>query len=189
MSKNTCPKSEVIEKFGMKHAGLSFSFQCNPERCKNPAYFTEYLCFNALSDDKTGMSLTFVMCEYEGKAPTKIMGFISLKATSLLYQNDEGQMEGYPALEIAELAVDQSCEGRGKGTDLLKYALVQCDFIRNDHAAVRYLVVCATEEAAGFYLKERPTVQFGRAEDRYVIPREIWNDSCIPLYLKLPEKV
>ena len=38
-------------------------------------------------------------------------------------ETGENYKLGFPALEIAELAVDQNYEGKGLGTDMVKFAI------------------------------------------------------------------
>ncbi len=181
-----CGKKRVkkIERFDAKHASIAQSFYVNPEHCENPQHFEGYIRLNAYGDFRSGMSTTHVMVEYEDGCddPVCLNGYISLKATSLVIEDNT--LSGYPALEISELAVDKKFEGQHYGKALLEYAVRICDELR-EQIGIKYLLVCAEKNAESYYKHVLP---FHNAGDYYIIPREQWNENCIPLYLWLPEK-
>lgn len=177
-----------IERYEAKHAPYAHSFYVNPDSCENPEHFESYIRYDALGDYRSGMATTHVMVEYEvqedeTEAFIGICGFISLKATALITSDNES-IVGDPAIEIAELAVNKNYEKENNGRALLEYAVNLCDELR-DTIGAKYLLVCAAKKAVEFYKHILP---FGNAEDYYIIPREIWNEDCIPLYFRLPEK-
>jgi len=175
--------TKSIELYKTEHAILAQSFHVNSEKCENPAHFDDYIRLCALSDYRKGVATTHVMIERDNENnPLCICGFISLKAATLI--TDEKKMYGVPAIEIAELAVDKNYENSGVGKALLQFAARTCDILR-ETIGNKYLLVCAERHAVGFYKHVLP---FVNANDYYRIPREIWNDECIPLYLILPEK-
>ena len=175
-------RRKSIERYEAKHTSLAQSFYVNPERCENPDHFEEYIRYHALGDYRSGMATTHVLVEYEGDQPLHICGYIAIKATSLIMGADT--LNGYPALEIAELAVNKYCENQGNGKILLQYAVRLCNELR-EQIGIKYLLVCAEKNAELFY---RHVLPFQNAGDYYVIPREQWNEDCIPLYFWLPEK-
>ena len=88
------------------------------------------------------------------------------------------------ALEIAELAVDERYERKGVGTELVNIALGAADFLRQHWLGIKYIAVCADPSAVGFYEKEG----FRSVATLYEIPRDGWNDNCVPMYIALPEE-
>lgn len=90
---------------------------------------------------------------------------------------------GSPALEIAELAVCESAERLGIGTELLKFASVLAYELNDDFLGIEYIVLCADEQAVPFYQK----FNFGRISDIGEIPRDGWNDGCVPMVLRIAE--
>lgn len=172
-----------IELYKTEHAFLAQSFSVNPEKCENPDHFNEFIRIVASGDYRKGTATTHIMIERdEHNKPVKICGYIALKATSLI--TDDNKIYGDPAIEIAELAVDETCEGSGVGKALLQFAASVCDQLR-DTIGIRYLLVCAEKHAVSFYKRILPFVD---VKDYYRVPREMWNDDCIPLLLMLPEK-
>lgn len=183
MSSNICERNRTIEQFGSIHVELSFSFECNSDKCGNYQHYTDYLKYNAMSDFATGMGVTYVMCEIgEDSKPVRILGFVTLKASSLVTGGFGEQMDGYPAIEISELAVDRNYEGQGIGRTLLNYAVYVCDQIREEFIGVKYLIVCADPQAEEFY---RKALNFEKVSSIYNIPREHWNGDCIPMFIKV----
>ena len=175
-------RRKSIERYEAKYASLAQSFYVNPERCENPEHFEEYIRYNALGDYRSGMATTHVLVEYEDDMPLSICGYVAIKATSLITGTDT--LNGYPALEIAEFAVNKYCENQGNGRILLQYVVRLCDELR-EKIGIKYLLVCAEKNAEPFY---RHVLPFQNAGDYYSIPREQWNEDCIPLYFWLPEK-
>lgn len=61
--------------------GLASKFEVNPDSCGNADHFKEYLMYCAISDNNSGVAKTHVILNEDR---SEILGFISLKATSLL---------------------------------------------------------------------------------------------------------
>lgn len=175
-------KKRKLELLQSKHASLLPLFKCRSNSCGNPDHFSDYLCINAFADAAIGMGTTHVVCEYVNKQPVAICGFITLKAATLVKDNNYDCIVGDPAIEISELAVDEKYEKQGIGKDMLTFALKHCVSLHKKSIGIKYLVVCSDEKSVGFYEKG---LKFRRAGDYYMIPREHWNKSCIPMYLKL----
>lgn len=174
-------RNEYFEQFQGSHQGIARNFSVSPDSCGNPAHFSEYLLCNAMSDSLTGMGVTHVLAQHDDEDnPTTILGYVTLKASSLLYKMESGY-SGKPALEISELAVDQQFEHQGIGKLLLDYALFCCREIQKS-AGVMYLLVYAEPQAVEFY---RHVLSFEKMMDLYEIPNEVWNANCVPMLLKL----
>lgn len=121
------------------------------------------------------MGVTHVLCEYADDVPVKLWGYISMKATSVISEEENGH-SGKPAIEISELAVDKTVSRRGVGTELIHYALATINLIRKQ-IGVRFVTVYADAMAVGFYEK----VGFTKLSTLYDLPTEDWNADCIPM--------
>ena len=162
-----------------EHALIASNFSCD-KSCGNPDHFNEYLRYYAISDIKTGMGVTHICCGFDDSGmPVKIIGFVTIKTSSVI-TDDDGTFNGKPAVEISELAVDEAWVRQGFGTMLVKYALAKIAETKTN-IGVRYVVVCADEQAVEFYKK----VGFDSLSSIYEIPREEWNAGCIPMYIDL----
>lgn len=174
----TMKKQRRIEVFGSEHMGLAWEFQVNPVSCGNHEHYENYLRLIAIRDRNDGRGVTHVVLDAD---KISILGFVTVKASSLV-EMIEGRIEGEPAMEIAELAVAAGCERMGIGRTLIKFAAVTAMQMKREKMGIRYITLCADEMSVPFY--ER--VGFMRLESRGEIPREGWNENCIPMYLKLP---
>ena len=93
----------------------------------------------------------------------------------------ESQKFGYPALEIAELAVDKRYIGRHVGTDMVLDAINTANEL-NDIISIKYVVWCADSQAEEFYKK----LEFVKMRDIWEeVPREHSNVTCVPMYIRL----
>lgn len=187
MLKNISTRNRRIVQFGVEHAELYSLFACNEKNCGNWEYYTDYLHYNALSDSKTGLSVTYVLCDYEGAKeedmkPVRIIGFVSLKASALISGTYDEPLEGVPAIEISELAVDREFERQGIGRLLLNTAVYIADEVRKNYIGAKYLLVCAEPQAVDFY---QHTLGFKKVSSMYNVLREQWNKNCIPMMLKI----
>lgn len=172
-----------IGQYGVEYAHLSFSFEVNEDSCKNPDYFAKYLRFNAPLDVKTGDAVTYVMLEGRGEKAERVLGFISARASSFLTRSDDGAIIGSPALEVAELAVAKGYERQGIAEALFDSVMRLVMEIRG-RIGIKYIVACVIPEAVGFYRK----MHMAPVAEGYDVPREVWNENCIPMYVKLPEQ-
>ena len=69
------------------------------------------------------------------------------------------------------------------GTQMVEFALLTADTLRQEHLGIKYVVLCADPKAVGFYEK----LGFGCIEDLYQVPRDGSNSDCVPMYIQLPE--
>lgn len=170
-------------KMNPDFAGLAWKFQVNPDSCENPGHYESYLRFNAIQDHTCGMGTTHVMIEENANQnEDRIMGFVTLKASSLVKVFDDYR-EGHAALEITELAVDKDYERRGIGTALIGIAVLKAIELNEDHIGIEYLTLCSDKASIGFYTSNN--IGFEKMVDYYELPREQWNQHCAPLMLKL----
>lgn len=169
-----------LKLFNTKMIGLAWSFQVSPNSCTNPAYYEEYIKFNAIGDYQKGVGVTHTLVDIENE---RIAGFVTLRATSLVSIGRDNVKMVEPSLEIAELAVDKDYERRGVGTALIEISIGIADELRKMHIGIRHIVVCADESAVGFYKKQG----FGELSTLYEVLHDGWNDDCDALYITLPE--
>lgn len=151
-------------------------FMVSRDICDNPEYFSEYLRFIAMSDQRKGIATTHMLIN-DGD----ILGYITLRASS--YTKDVcGTVLGEPAIEIFELAVADGNERTGTGSALVKYAILKAMDLR-ESIGVRYVLLLATKSAVPFYEK----IGFEKVGAIGEVPRDQMNQECIPMYLLLPE--
>lgn len=166
-----------------EYYNAAVKFTVNDKRCDNPAHYNSYIQQGSLSDHRTGMGATFVFYEEDGEN-IEIHGYVTIKASSLVKDYGEAKKMGFPALEIAELAVSSKHENSGVGTAMVGFAIEKADELRKEHLGIQYILLCADPKAVGFYRK----LGFSMIQEQSgEIPREHWNQTCVPMYLKLNE--
>ena len=171
-----------LERLDYNNYRLAWNFRVNPSSCENPEYFSSYLLFSALSDWRTGLGTTHLLIE-QSEDEEKILGYITLRASSYTKEN-MGSVLGEPAMEIFELAVAEGEERQGVGETLVKYAIADAMSLREESLGIKYVLLCATEQAVTFY----EHMGFGRIGQYGEVPRDLTNQNCIPMILKLPEE-
>lgn len=107
--------------------GLALSFNVSPASCDNPDHYMEYIKFSAISDNKAGQSLTHIFVD---ESQHKLAGYIALRATSLISEGQHGEHIVHPSLEIAELAVAEEYERKQVGTQMVEFAFLTADMLR-----------------------------------------------------------
>ena len=180
---------QVFKTMHRDYAGLAWNFHVSPDSCDNPQHYEYYLRFNAISEQANGRGVTHLLIDTGTDNSTilptsRIAGFITLRATSLI-ETCDGKSYVKPSLEIAELAVDKDYERQGYGVQLVNIAILMAELLNTDSLGIQNVVLCADPKAVGFY--ENKKVGFGKVEDYYDMPRDGWNDNCIPMYIKLGE--
>lgn len=161
---------------------MAWQFRVNPDSCGNPKHYEEYIRLNAIADRISRQGLTYILVESEGEQKKAICGFITMRASSVIKEYDN-EIIGDAALEITELAVDARYERQGIGTLLLALAISTANDINNAYASVRYIALCADKKAVPFY----ELFGFEQLSAYGDIPRDGWNNDCVPMKLKLPE--
>ena len=170
-------------QFNKEHTGLAFNFQVNPDSCGNPEHYENYLRFIALTDRRIGKGVTHVLIHKDSISGTEmIIGFVTLRASSLISE-DDNDILGSAAIEIAEIAIDKLYERQGYGKTILDFVFLLVDDMRTSTIGVEYVIACADSASVSFYEKN----DFVKLSEYYEIPREGWNRNCIPMALKLPE--
>jgi len=170
-----------IQKLDVSNYCFVNKFKVNSESCENPKHYEDYLKQNAITDFKQGIGTTHVFID---EAQQNIMGYFTLKSSSLVKNMGEEHNFGYPAIEIAELAVHKDYERKGIGTDMLDFVFSKINEIK-EIMAVQYVLLCADPKAEEFYSKSK--FKFQRVRDFEQIPREHWNLRCVPMFVKLKE--
>ena len=169
-------------KADTKHMALFLDFHVDRTMCDNPDHYDEFIRYQALSDQKSGLGTTYLYIEQEDVTGKEcIMGYITLRTSAFIKDMGEAKKFGYPALEIAELAVDKRYVGQYIGTDMVIDSINIANEL-NENISVKYIVLCADPRAEQFYEK----LEFVRMQSVYEeVPREHANIDCVPMYLKL----
>lgn len=169
-------------KIDTDNAGLGWKFLVNDENCENPDHYNDYIRYQALTDLNDGLGVTYLYVEHdEDTKEDNIMGYMTLRASSFIKDMGESKKFGYPALEIAELAVDKKYSGKHIGTDMVMDAINTANEI-NETMSIKYIVLCADPTAEAFYKK----LEFEKMREIYEeVPREHSNMRCVPMYLRL----
>lgn len=172
-----------IVPFEKELAGLAFEFKVNPNSCGNPDHFEEYIRFSAITENMSGQAKTHVALDAE---EAHIMGFVTLKATALLFSDVDVDgrtiQSGYPALEVVNLAVSQDYERMGVGRALVDFALTTADDLCNQYIGVRYIVLAADPKAQDFYKH----MGFSPVEEyREMMPIDRQSSDCVPMMMQL----
>lgn len=169
-----------------EYASLSRDFHVNPKRCDNPSHYENYIVMDCFSDHKQGMGVTHVFIdEDESIGHKRIAGYITLRSSSLIMDIGENYKLGYPALEIAELAVDEEYEHNGLGTDMVKFAINEAVELNDERIGCQYIILCADPKAVEFYSNKQ--LNFKKIRQMQEIPRETRNSTCVPMMLKIVE--
>ena len=175
-----------IEDMNSDFAGLAWMFQVNPDSCDNPKHYEDYIRLCAIEDQIAGMGKTYLVVgdNPHDKNARIIAGYVTLKASAIIKDYDNGTKIGEPALEISELAVNKICERQQIGSLLVQFAIVQAQQLNKSYLGIKYVSLCADPRAVNFY-KEK--FEFMELESYSDIPREMWNRNCTPLYIRLPQ--
>ena len=161
-------------------------FTVNPESCENPKHYEDYLKFSAISENNSGTGTTHIFIDEEFNSELHIMGYITLRCSSLIKDMGESHKFGYPALEISELAVDARYERQGIGTDMVSYAISLAEELNLFNIGIKYLILCSDPSSVKFYSSRKLGLKEIYPHEE--IPREQVNLQCVPMYLNLVEK-
>ena len=167
-----------------EYVEIARQFHVNSEHCDNPEHYERYINQDCFTDQNQGMGVTHVFIDENEKTGQKIIaGYITLRMSSLIMDSGEGFKLGYPALEIAELAVDENYEGQRIGTDMVMTAINEAVEMNRGKIGVQYVILCADTAAVEFYSRK----ELGFRKIRYMqeIPREHRNSTCEPMMLKI----
>lgn len=120
--------------------------------CGVPA-FDEWLKRFALSDQRAGASVTYVL-----ERGSQMVGFYTLAPHTIEPEAAPGRLGAgmarqrpIPVILLARLGLDRSVQGTGLGGDLLKDALARCAAAADDIGGRAVLVHAKDDGAAAFY--------------------------------------
>lgn len=165
------------------YAEIARNFKVNPKHCDNPGHYESFIRQDCFTDHKQGMGVTHVFVDEDEETGEKLIaGYITLRCSSLIMESGENYKLGYPALEIAELAVDQNYERIGLGTDMVKFAINEAIELNTSIIGIQYVILCADIAAIDFYNKKLGFTSIGQYKE---IPREHRNSTCEPMMLKI----
>lgn len=168
------------------YAEIARNFRVNSKHCDNPEHYETFIRQDCFADHKQGMGVTHVFVdENEQTGERKIAGYITLRCSSLVMESGEDYKLGFPALEIAELAVDENYERCGLGTDMVKFAINEAAELNDMRIGIQYVILCADIAAVGFYSNKE--LNFQKIRPLQEIPREHRNSECKPMMLKIAE--
>ena len=162
---------------------LTNRFKVNPKRCDNPGHYEMYIKQDCFTDQKQGMGVTHVFVDEENGLDKAIAGYITLRGSSLIMESGDKYKLGFPALEISELAVNTEYEGRGLGTDMVKFAINEAVELNETTMGFQYVILCADVAAVDFY--KNSNLNFKPIRQMQEIPREHRNSTCKPMMLKV----
>lgn len=171
--------NSLFEKLTKDNVGLAVNFSVNPSSCGNSDFYQQYLLYSAISDQNSGRNTTHLFIDQDND---RIMGFVSLRASSLLKRKDGGAVIGDPALEVSVLAVDKDYERRGVGSTLIDFILSEVVELHENHIGMQYIVLAADQKAIGFYKR----MGFAPLADYWEgIPKDQWSVDCEPMFMEL----
>jgi GNAT superfamily N-acetyltransferase len=134
----------IIEPLQSRHVRTGFS--CGAQA------LDDYLHRQALQNQKKKIGRTFVAVK---PGETRVMGYFTLAAAEIRRDRmpPEAKLPRHPvpAILLARLAVDKSCQRRGAGSWLLSEALMRCLSASETIAAYAVFVHALDEAAVGFY--------------------------------------
>lgn len=118
------------------------------------ASLNEWLVKNALKNQHSNASRTFVVCNQE----QIVLGYYCLAAGSLTHEEAIGSIRRnmpspIPVIVLGRLAVDCRAQGQELGKSLLRDAVLRSQNISQQLGARVLLVHAISEEAKQFYLK------------------------------------
>jgi ribosomal protein S18 acetylase RimI-like enzyme len=171
--------AELIQHFSV------FVHKDKEWQCKNPEHYNSFIKYQAMADEEQGLGVTYLyIYQDDDTRVEKLAGYITIRMSCLIKDDlDSKHKHGFPALEIAELAVDEEFAGQGVGQDMVMDAINMANEI-NEMSSIKYIVLCADPSAVSFY-KQSPLNFFNINDSYESIPREYANQDCIPMCLKL----
>lgn len=168
--------SIILKKYNSDYYSLAREFQVDSDSCNNPEHYTSFLLNNAYLDEQKGLGVTYILLDEDKNS---IVSYLTLKASSLTYKDENNNTLGFPAVEIAELAVSKDYARQGFGRDSVEIAITKANDLRKI-IGIQYLILCADPMAVDFYLH----IGFEKINFKN-IPREEWNKTCVPMAKKI----
>lgn len=154
---------------------------CTVENESDYDYFKSYLMYNGLLDSIQGLAKTLLYILEDDNGNKQVLGFYSIRCSSLIMDGENGEKMGEPALEIVELAVHKDHRHEGIGTFMMQSIIATAYKLKEDYLGLKHLVVCAKGTAKTYYEK----FHFAELPGYKYIPRNIDNQECIGMSLSL----
>ncbi len=161
-----------------EHSSLFKSFFAT-EQIDND-YFKKYLILHSLEDQKNGNAQTYLLIQENDNGEQELLGFYSLRASSLILEDDNFTKLGEPAIEIYELAVKKDLQKHGIGSKLIKDAIARIYKV-SKIIGIKHILVCAKNNAENFYKR----YYFMKIPVHKEMPRSQDNITCVPMFLSL----
>ena len=161
-----------------KHLFATHKFCTNPDSCTNAEFYNNHLKYTAYGDYIDGKATTHILWDDDSLS---IIGYVSVRCSSLILGTDSTAFWGKSALEITALAIDKQWEHMGYGEILISELIYIAYELCKKYTGVEAIVVAAAEEAKGFYEK----VGFSELSDLYEIPAESFGETYVPMLFKL----
>jgi len=163
----------VIERINAeKHLRLLGDFSCVKEETMR-----EFLLNDAIEYDLNGEGNTFLVLDNK-----KLIAYFTLKCSSVQIKDDQydGEIRNIPTIEISKIAVDDNCEGKGIGKNIMNYIIAMTNKLK-EKIAIKYLMVFSISSAVSFYTYKFKFEEFG---ENYVVYSCSNDDKCtIPLFI------
>lgn len=147
---------------------------------------TDFLKSEAFECDSTGEGNTYLLKD----DTNKILGYYTIKCNAIQSHDEESiynEYKVYPAIEIARLAIDETCAGKGLGSILLAY-IIQKVLELKEQVGIKYIFLFALPSAKEFYIRRnRIGVNFLNFPDSVDFLTDSQEQGCEPLYLPISE--
>jgi ribosomal protein S18 acetylase RimI-like enzyme len=172
---------ELVSK---EYGSISFDFKSNDDDGFKDS-FRDYLIQNAIIDQEKGIGTTHLFIdENDSTGEKKILGFYTLRCSSLIISSEGNNKIGEPALEIYELAVHKDYERTGIGSILMKNIFANAINLNKTLIGIKHVVLCSIEDAVKFYEDKfgfKPIASYEQ------VPREFSNLDCLSMSVRLPK--
>lgn len=165
-----------------EYHAIMFNFKSNDDILDDS--FRDFLIYNAVLDKEKGIGTTQLFIDEDEKTNIKtILGFYTLRCSSLIIGSKDNDKLGEPALEIAEFAVHKDYERTGIGTIMMENIIATSIELNNTIIGVKHLVLCSVIDAINFY---KTKFKFKEIDGCEIIPKELRNVDCLSMSVRVP---
>jgi N-acetylglutamate synthase-like GNAT family acetyltransferase len=166
-----------------EYSPLAFDFRSDDRIDKD--YFKDFLVYNAIIDKQQGFGTTHLFIDEDEKTgKKKILGYYTLRCSSLIISSEGNKKIGEPALEIAEFAVQNELKRTGIGSIMMHNIFAAAMDLNKEMLGIKHLVLCSVKDAESFY---REKFEFKPIACDELIPSELRNIDCISMSVRLPK--
>lgn len=134
---------ETIDKFDYEYF---CGFDCGDEGLNNFLRLKANKC-----SDPTDCRGTTTLVTYN----RALVGYYTLKNTSLLFKPDSRKLRGIPAIEITYLAIDKRYQKQGYGSTILQNIIYETFRYSEEFSEVNAIVVSSLKDKVHFYEKNK----------------------------------